>query len=103
MIEVREWDATYGHLVFPFIADGFDIVFPKSYLNGQILRNWSNAIGLRLDYTTLRFQGRTQTVDLAYIRSSHFGFRENLESISEKEMETRKQYFKAGIYILTVP
>jgi hypothetical protein len=94
ILEVCERESIYSHFTFPYIAEGKDIIFPKSILNFNLIRDWIKAVKIRLQYLKDRYLLNLNIGNSTLSDSNKFGFEINPESITFEELETRKTLFE---------
>jgi hypothetical protein len=94
VLEVCERESIYSHFAFPYIAEGKDILFPRSIFNFNLIRDWSNALKIRLGYLKDKYLLNINSGNLILTDSNKFGFGINPESITIEELKARKAIFE---------
>lgn len=100
VLEVRERESPLGHIGFPLIAKGEQIVFPASYINFKLFRDFFLAAKARLEFTKDRIIGK-KYLGKEYNLNRRFGFESSVDRISISELEQRKTEYERSHNLLT--
>ncbi len=86
VVEIREKESPFGHIAFPVIAEGKDIVFPQSYSNVTYFRDLYFAFKSRLSYLIKSKIIYTNFNDNIKSNNYDYGYMKNMDSLSFDEL-----------------